>query len=163
MNPQQNINRGLWLGLLGAPAPQAVPAPAPAPAPVPAPLAVAQPTAPRVEAPPAAPASPKASAPSAPPKRPPPAEKTPPEKAAAPASTHPVPLLAELPEALRRDVPALHITGAVYSANPAQRLLVVNNQVLNQGSQAAPGVVLEEIQPHSAVFSANGTRFRLSH
>jgi len=51
----------------------------------------------------------------------------------------------------------------VYSDNPAKRLLLVNNQVLGQGSQAAPGLRLEEIQPKSSVFSYRGTRFRLAH
>jgi general secretion pathway protein B len=74
-----------------------------------------------------------------------------------------VSLLGELPQELRRQIPALSITGVVYSANPAQRLLVVNNQVLTQGSVAAPEVNLEEIQPKSSVFSFRGTRFRVAH
>lgn len=74
-----------------------------------------------------------------------------------------VPLLSELPEELRRQIPALAITGAVYSANPAQRLLLVNNQVLTQGSLAAPELTLEEIRAKSSVFSFRGTRFRLAH
>ena len=74
-----------------------------------------------------------------------------------------VPLLSELPEDLRRQIPALVITGAVYSANPAQRLLLVNNQVLTQGSLAAPELILEEIRAKSSVFNFRGTRFRLAH
>jgi len=74
-----------------------------------------------------------------------------------------VPPLADLPESLRRQIPPLAISGAVYSDNPAKRLLLVNNQVLGQGGQAAPGVRLEEIQPKSSVFSYRGTRFRLAH
>ena len=74
-----------------------------------------------------------------------------------------VPLLSELPEELRRQIPALAITGAVYSANPAQRLLLVNNQVLTQGGLVAPELTLEEIRAKSSVFSFRGTRFRLAH
>lgn len=74
-----------------------------------------------------------------------------------------VPLLSELPEEIRRQIPALTITGAVYSDNPAQRLLLVNNQVLTQGSLAAPDVTLEEIRVRSSVFSFRETRFRLTH
>lgn len=74
-----------------------------------------------------------------------------------------VPLLSELPDEIRRQIPALTITGAVYSDNPAQRLLLVNNQVLTQGSLAAPEVSLEEIRVRSSVFSFRGTRFRLAH
>ncbi|WP_394756383.1 general secretion pathway protein GspB [Rhodoferax sp.] len=84
---------------------------------------------------------------------------------AAPASAEltALPLLSELADDLRRQVPALTITGAVYAKNPAQRLLLVNNLVLTQGALAAPEVKLEEIQPRSAVFSFRGTRFRLLH
>lgn len=86
-------------------------------------------------------------------------------KAAPPTVVAPatVPLLSELPEDIRRQIPVLAITGAVYSNNPGQRLLLLNNQVLTQGSQAAPGLKLEEIGEHSSVFSFHGTRFRLAH
>ena len=85
--------------------------------------------------------------------------------AAAPATAAltAAPLLSDLPEDLRRQVPALTITGAVYSENPAQRLLLVNNLVLAQGALAAPEVKLEEIQARSSVFSFRGTRFRVPH
>lgn len=84
---------------------------------------------------------------------------------AAPASatSAAVPLLSELPDELRRQVPAITITGAVYAENPAQRLLLVNNLVLAQGALAAPEVKLEEIQARSSVFSFRGTRFRVAH
>lgn len=80
--------------------------------------------------------------------------------AATPAA---VALLGELPEEIRRQIPPLAITGAVYSESPGQRLLLVNNQVLAQGSLAAPEVNLEEIGAKSSVFSFRGTRFRLTH
>ena len=83
--------------------------------------------------------------------------------AKAPATLAALPLLSELPEELRRQVPPLTITGAVYSENPAQRLLLVNNLVLTQGALAAPELTLEEIRPRSSVFSFRGTRFRVAH
>jgi general secretion pathway protein B len=89
-----------------------------------------------------------------------PAAKGPDGANAAPA---PAPLLSELPEDIRRQIPALTITGAVYSDNPAQRLLLVNGQVLTQGSQAALDVTLVEIRSASSEFSFRGTRFRLAH
>jgi len=70
---------------------------------------------------------------------------------------------ADLPEDLRRQIPPLTITGTVYSKNPANRLLLVNNQVLLQGSLAASEVTLEEIQAKSSVFSFRGMRFRVAH
>ncbi|MFZ3142270.1 general secretion pathway protein GspB, partial [Polaromonas sp.] len=79
---------------------------------------------------------------------------------AAPAAVR---LLGDLPEGIRREIPALAITGSVYSENPGKRLLLVNNQVLSQGSLAAPDVKLEEIEAKSSVFSFRGTRFRVMH
>jgi general secretion pathway protein B len=115
--------------------------------------------------------------PLSPPTRPEPRSKAPPEpaqakaqepirpKPAAAPSAAPtgVPLLGELPEDIRRQIPTLTVNGAVYSDNPAQRLLLINGQVLSQGSAAAPDVTLEIIQPASSEFSFKGTRFRIAH
>ena len=86
-----------------------------------------------------------------------------PPAAPASATSSVVPLLSELPDELRGQVPAITITGAVYAKSPAQRLLLVNNLVLAQGALAAPELKLEEIQPRSSVFSFRGTRFRVAH
>jgi len=72
-------------------------------------------------------------------------------------------MLSELPEALRRQIPPLTIAGAVYSDDPNQRLLLVNNQAFGQGNTVAPGVQLEEIQANRSVFNFQGTRFQLDH
>ncbi|MDD5336515.1 MAG: general secretion pathway protein GspB [Rhodoferax sp.] len=134
---------------LALPPPEAAPAPAPQPmVPLPAPVAAAAPAVTTI-----APAKPAV----LPTPSPLPVAKA---SAAAPAA---VALLGELPEDLRRQIPPLVITGAVYSESPGQRLLLVNNQVLAQGSLAAPEVNLEEIGAKSSVFSFRGTRFRLAH
>ncbi len=73
------------------------------------------------------------------------------------------PLLSELSENFRRALPPLTVSGAVYSDNPGQRLLLVNGQVVTQGGPAAAEVTLEEIGARSSVFSYRGTRFRLAH
>ena len=102
-----------------------------------------------------------------------PASATPaPRAAKAPAPTSPAggstapaeaPLLSGLPEDLRRQIPALVITGVVHADNPAQRLLVVNNQVLTQDSQLGPDLVLETIGSRHSVFRFRGTRFRVAN
>jgi len=56
-------------------------------------------------------------------------------------------------------VPKLAITGGVYSADASQRLLIVGGQVFNEGSEIAPGVVLEQVRPGRAVLSYQGQRF----
>ncbi len=70
-----------------------------------------------------------------------------------------VPSLAELPADVQREIPKLDITGGVYSPVPAQRLLIVNGLVLNEGTEAAPGVRLEQIRPKLAVLVYRGYRY----
>ena len=72
-------------------------------------------------------------------------------------------MLSELPEDVRRQIPALAITGSVHASNPAQRLLVVNNQVLMQDGQLTPDLVLETIGSRHSVFRFRGMRFRVAN
>ena len=73
------------------------------------------------------------------------------------------PLLAELPDDLRRQLPALTITGAVQAQDPRNSLLLVNGQVLSPGAELAPGLVLESVGAHHAVLRFAGTRFRVGY
>ena len=68
---------------------------------------------------------------------------------------------AELPEDVRRDLPKLAVTGSVYSSNPAQRMLVLNGQVMQEGGSPGGDVVLEQIRPKSAVLRFRGYRYSL--
>jgi general secretion pathway protein B len=95
--------------------------------------------------------------------QPPVAAATSPTRLAPVAPGSGIPMLSELPEALRKQIPPLTIAGAVYSDDPSQRLLLVNNQAFGQGNAVAPGVQLEEIQTNSSVFNFQGTRFQLDH
>jgi general secretion pathway protein B len=166
------VAAGLWLWYTPEPAPDArlaaadpaqpgitttPPASIPAPKPAqPTPAVKTQPPPkPKVAAAPTT--APSASAPAM--QKPLPVAKAPP----APAAPGSIPLLSELPPDLRRQIPAITINGVVYSDNPGRRLLLVNQQVLTQGSQAVPEVSLEEIGPHNSVFSFRGTRFRMAH
>ena len=88
------------------------------------------------------------------------------QPAATKAASAPVavePLLADLPQDIRSQIPKITITGSVYSDSPAQRLLLINNLVLAQGAQLAPDLTLEEIQRRNSVFIFKGTRFRVMH
>ena len=109
--------------------------------------------------------------PAAPPAPPPPAAppaRESPKVAATVTAYPPVPAasasdrllsLAELPADVQRELPKLTITGGVYSPTPTQRLLIVNGQVLNEGAEAAPGVLLEQIRPKTAVLNFRGYRY----
>jgi general secretion pathway protein B len=71
--------------------------------------------------------------------------------------------VSELPEAVRRELPTLVMNGGSYSSNPAQRLIIVNNQVFTEGSQPVPGVVVQRIEPSAAVLSFQGYWYRLGY
>lgn len=72
-----------------------------------------------------------------------------------------VPGLAELPEDMRRLVPAMAMGGSVYSTQASARMIVVNGQVLQEGAQLTPELRLEQIRPKSAVFSVRGQPFEV--
>jgi general secretion pathway protein B len=128
-------------GVSIAPAPAAVPA-------APAPAGAAPETAAPETAAPAAAAPEPAAAPA-----PAPAEEPQPDGA--------VHALAELPPTVRADLPELTISGHVWSDETALRLLTVQDRIVHEGEEAAPGVRLESITPDGAVFVHRGWRFRV--
>lgn len=69
----------------------------------------------------------------------------------------------DLSAELQRELPRMSVTGGVYSANAAQRMLIVNGQVFNEGSEVAPGVVLEAVRDKSAVLRFRDTRFAVAY
>ena len=113
--------------------------------------------------------------PPAPPMRPapaPPAAQLPPsaEPQRAPAPAQPAVVAGErllkvgdLPPDVQRDLPKLTITGGVYSTDPARRLLIVNGLVLNEGAEAAPGLLLSQIRPKLAVLTFRGWRYGVAY
>jgi general secretion pathway protein B len=144
-----------------------LPARAPAPAPVPAkagPLEASASSVAHVQAQVApAPASAKLPAAPAPAAAVPVDAPVKPAPSAAPirSASGGIPALSDLPDSLRRQIPALNISGAIYSDSPAEWTLIINDQVMGKGSQVAPDVRLEEISANSAVFNFKGQRFRM--
>ncbi|WEM96349.1 general secretion pathway protein GspB [Telluria mixta] len=144
-----------------APAPQAVtqraPAPAapapeplvvsapPAPAPVPAPVPTSAPVRERAPAPPVAVAAPAPA----------------PVAKAAPEDN--LPFLQQLPDAQQRDIPRVTFGGYMYSANAADRLLIVDKALRHEGEEVAPGLVLEKLLPKTAVMNFRGIRYRVAY
>ncbi|MFT4242177.1 MAG: general secretion pathway protein GspB, partial [Acidovorax sp.] len=72
------------------------------------------------------------------------------------------PSQADLPDAVRAQLPALKISGATHSNNPAYRMAIVNGQVLHEGDEAAPGLRLERIEPGRTVWSFQGLRYAVA-
>lgn len=68
-----------------------------------------------------------------------------------------------LSSADRKRLPKLALGGSMYSEDRASRMLVINDQVVREGDQVAPGVTLERIGPHAAELSFEGKRFELPY
>lgn len=82
---------------------------------------------------------------------------------AKPQAAAPIPLFAELPSSLRQQLPTLAVGGSVYSDDASSRFIMLNGEVVKEGSQPAPGLVVERIEPRSAVLRFKGERFRLPY
>jgi general secretion pathway protein B len=79
------------------------------------------------------------------------------------APQKPIVAFNELPEALRREQPTLSVGGAMHSANPANRMLILNGQVFHEGDQVTPDLLLEQIKLKSAVLVYKGTRYSINY
>lgn len=146
-----------WRGDEAPPPPPMASLPPPPP---PMPVQQAAPTAPPEPEPAPAPAGPVAIAPmrAAAPPPPPAASKPAPPPAAATTTIPRFASLAELPPELRSGLPALAFGGSIYSSTAANRLLIVNGQLMHEGESLGANVVLEQIKPKAAVLNIRGQR-----
>ncbi len=91
---------------------------------------------------------------------------------AAPVTTAPPPQptpsaavrrFAELSPEFRAQLPQVNISGSTYSSNPAQRTLIANGKMVQEGQEIAPGLLLETIGQRSAVLNFQGTRYSIGY
>ncbi|OGA25346.1 MAG: hypothetical protein A3H34_05620 [Betaproteobacteria bacterium RIFCSPLOWO2_02_FULL_67_19] len=71
-----------------------------------------------------------------------------------------MPTFSELPVPIQQEIPSLSISAHAYSPVPRERLVGINDRVLREGAEAAPGLVLEQITPEGMIMSYKGYRFR---
>ena len=71
--------------------------------------------------------------------------------------------VAELPDDVRRSLPALPIGGAMYSRKPADRMLIVNGQVFHEGDAITPELKLEQIRLKSAVLRFRSYQYEITY
>lgn len=67
----------------------------------------------------------------------------------------------QLPPNIRSELPQFAIGGSIYSANPADRSLIVNGQLYREKDRLTQDLSLEEIKLKAAVFSFRGYRFEV--
>lgn len=80
-----------------------------------------------------------------------------------PASEQRAVALHELPAAIQSEIPALHITGYIYSANKADRTVLINKKLLREGDRIAPDFMLEKLTPTGMVLNYKGYRYRTGY
>ena len=74
----------------------------------------------------------------------------------------PAPVLAmsDLPLAIQQELPPMSISVHAYSGKAGDRLVGINNRLLHEGQEDAPGLKLEQITPDGMILSFRGYSFR---
>ena len=64
-----------------------------------------------------------------------------------------------LPESIKLQLPAIIISAHIYSTNPQQRSIVINNNFMEQGEYVLDDLILYEITSNGAIFDYQGMLF----
>lgn len=81
------------------------------------------------------------------------------QAARAPAASNKVLDYSELSQQIKSELPAIIISAHVYSSNPVQRSIVINNDFMEEGEYLIDGLVLHEITREGAILNYHGTLF----
>lgn len=65
----------------------------------------------------------------------------------------------DLQDSIKTQLPAIIISAHVYSSNPAQRSIVINNNFLEEGEYIIDDLVLHEVTPEGAILNYQGILF----
>ncbi len=82
------------------------------------------------------------------------------DKPPPPAPAPKILAMSDLPDTIRQELPPMSITVHAYSAKPADRLVGINNRLLHEGDDVAPGLKLEQIVADGIVLNFKGYSFR---
>jgi general secretion pathway protein B len=83
------------------------------------------------------------------------------ELAAPPLDDDPTPLVQDLPQRTKDEIPSIFFSSHSWSNNTGEKQVILNGEVRREGETVLPGVQLIEILPESIVLDFQGTRFRL--
>lgn len=147
-----------------APLPVPSPVPSPSPAPPPAPAQPERQVVPTPAPMPAVSASAIATAPPAVASPEPVVQTLPAPRPAASQAAPPVRVyaVAELPEDVRRQLPAIAVGGSIHSPDPASRVLIINGQLFHEKDKVTPELTLLQIHLKEAVLLFREHRFKIS-
>jgi len=69
--------------------------------------------------------------------------------------------LGDLPSSIQSEITPLSIYGHIYSDSPSARMVNINGQIFREGETVRKNLTIEEITETGAIFSYQGTRFRI--
>ncbi|GAA4899929.1 general secretion pathway protein GspB [Ferrimonas pelagia] len=72
-----------------------------------------------------------------------------------------IPKLGQMPWAFQKRLPDLDVTAHVYATRPEDRWLRANGRELQEGDEAAPGLIVTEILPSEIVLEMDEQKFRI--
>ena len=84
-------------------------------------------------------------------------------KVSAATAVAPAPLLEELSAEQRRGLPAITVNGSIYADKAADRILIINGQVLHEGDLVAPDLTLITVGSKAAVLRFGQLRFTVRY
>ena len=67
----------------------------------------------------------------------------------------------DLPDAVRKELPNVTVSGSTYSTNSASRMLMINGQIFHEGDSVFKGLVLQQIRQRAAVFAYKGYQYEV--
>ena len=73
----------------------------------------------------------------------------------------PVQEVGDLPDSVRNNLPAMTFSFHVYSANPEQRTIIINNRRMRAGDEIAQGLQLQEITEDGVILAYAGYRIHI--
>ena len=68
----------------------------------------------------------------------------------------------DLPASIQQQLPAIVVSAHIYSSNPLQRSIVINNNFMEEGEYVIDNLILHEITADGAIFDYEETRFHYS-
>jgi len=71
------------------------------------------------------------------------------------------PYLEELPSSFQKTVPVFQFDGHVFSPEPQQRMIMINNKIVREGEVIEKGFILDEITPSGVILRYSTERFQM--
>jgi general secretion pathway protein B len=81
---------------------------------------------------------------------------------ATPSEDNSIGTVRDLPQNIQAELPAIVVNGYIYAKTPSDRSVLMNQKLLHEGDQVAPGLVLEKMLPKGAILSYKGYRYRVA-